>query len=95
MRSGWVISGAEVSVEFLEDVNIRVYPNPVLDSSIKVLFDARQSGALTLCNSLGQILYRATFEGTLEEIIKLRAAGLYFLKIELTSGQKIIRKIIK
>lgn len=95
MRSGWVISGAEVSVEFLEDVNIRVYPNPVLDSSIKVLFDSRQSGALTLCNSLGQILYRATFEGTQEEIIKLTAEGLCFLKIELTSGQKIIRKIIK
>ena len=95
MTSGWVIPGEQVSIDLVSDVEVAVYPNPVLGSSIKVIFEEYQTGNITLTNSLGQLIYNSDFEGTEKDISSFTNEGLYFLKIKLDSGELILKKIIK
>lgn len=95
MSSGWVIPGSEVSVDLPDDVNVRIYPNPLYGSSVRVAFDEYQTGSMSLTNSLGQLIYQRDFHGAENEISAFTTKGLYFLKIEFSDGKSIIKTIVK
>lgn len=78
-----------------ENSNINVYPNPVNDKlNIDFAFNFANS-KVNICNSLGQVVYSIENPNIIQEIdLRFLAGGIYYLKIQNNSEQKVF-KIIK
>lgn len=75
---------------------IKVYPNPVKEK-INIEFSVAEirETKLSIVNALGQVIYTRNAANQLEEIdLTIFKSGLYFLKIQSNSEQKVF-KIIK
>lgn len=96
VESGWVkIGNQDVSISETEKVASVIYPNPIVNNSINISFKEPQKGACSISNSLGQITQYILIDGNHFKINNLIEPGIYFLKIELNSGQIINEVLIK
>lgn len=75
---------------------IKVYPNPVKEKlNIEFSIAEVRETNLSIVNSLGQVVYMSNAKNQLEEIdLSSFKSGMYFLKIQNNSEQKVL-KIIK
>lgn len=94
-NSSCLIAGVEVF--FLNSNLIRIYPNPVKEL-LKIEFEMSEIDAkklrLMLSNSLGQVVYsKNNLEQKQEIDLSFLPNGIYFLKLQNNSEQKVIKLI--
>jgi hypothetical protein len=76
--------------------NIFIYPNPTNREFTIELGDITTGAKVTLTNNLGQVIIKRPFTMTSSIIIDIDGPeGIYFLKVEATSAEPKIFKIIK
>jgi hypothetical protein len=96
MNSGWVKMGSYgLSIIAVENITANVYPNPLTESTVVITFNKQQEGIYTIINTKGQMVRRSSFNGDYIEINNIKDKGLYFINIELNTGEKFSRTIIK
>lgn len=81
----------EIGIKF-EQPDINIYPNPVRDNLEINIPEDINSTSIKIINSIGQLM-----EESLSTSIDLShlTKGIYFIQIELTSGELITKKVLK
>jgi hypothetical protein len=85
--------------QYENPLSVNVYPNPA-DNELYVSLKFPITGTISLCDVLGRQIYSMNISNTgntlLEKInLDSFSSGVYFLTIETTSGQRIIKKVVK
>jgi hypothetical protein len=80
----------------LDQLSLQIGPNPVADKlKIEISESKVQNLRFTVQNALGQIVFREQFLEAKQEIdMNTFPSGIYFIKIQNNSGQKVF-KIVK
>lgn len=83
--------------ENLEELKLKVYPNPVLDRLRINIQGLHKNGELTIINPTGREHYRIGLENTLDDILEIDVSGwqsgLYVMQVR-TDQQLFVEKII-
>jgi hypothetical protein len=80
----------------VNNIDVTIYPNPN-EGTFTIRLEHYYSGyELEIANVIGQLVYKNVFEDAYAKEIKITGAnaGVYFLKIRLTDGSEVNRKII-
>ncbi len=78
------------------DESVKISPNPVGESNITVQFTEMRSGAFSIINSSGQVLYSETFTAQTSISIapdSFKQNAVVFAKIELDNGTIVVQEI--
>ncbi|MCP4442586.1 MAG: T9SS type A sorting domain-containing protein [Aureispira sp.] len=84
----------------VKEPNILVYPNPVSDKLIVQFQNIKESTNMQLSNAIGQTIYQQEIDDNssnpkIELDMTNLNVGLYFLTLQLKSGTKLNKQIIK
>lgn len=79
-----------------QSLNAFIYPNPVVNKmTLEFYFQVLSKQKITINNSLGQIVYSLNTVSQKQELdLSFLSSGIYYLKVENISGQKVF-KVIK
>ena len=79
---------------FINDSNLKIYPNPTSDKLVVELCNTISNNDLFVLNSLGQVVYSSVIQN--KAIVNLSdfENGVYFIKI-ITAKSTLIRKVVK
>mgnify|MGYP006075861671 FL=1 len=96
MNSGWVKMGSYgLSITEVDNISVNVYPNPLTENTVHINFKKQLDGVCTITNTKGSVLSRTLFNGNYIEINNIKRKGIYFITIELNSGERFSRRIVK
>ena len=89
-----------VNINEIEDIqSINLYPNPTMDlATLDMAFSKIVDVQVQVINMIGQVLFEASIEKTIEEKVELNMKdypnGMYFVKVKV-DNQTTIKKIMK
>lgn len=89
-----IIDDPVSSTADLELSGIEVYPNPFADQ-FEVQFENAEDRIIRVFNTTGQLLLEERISASRHMVDMSATAGVYWLKVEDTEGQTIIRKLVK
>lgn len=100
--NGSVVYSRAVKVEFINEGEIKIYPNPVTNGVLYVNFTAMSSGnyKAELINNIGQIVFENKIKnvsGSITQMLKIGklAAGHYVIRLtNVEAGSKTLRQVI-
>ena len=87
-----VYSIGEASVESIDNNNVSVYPNP---ANAEINIDGENIASIQICNLLGVVVYE-TQQCNDNNVISTdgMGAGNYFVRVTMTDGKVVMKKII-
>jgi hypothetical protein len=85
-----------------ENATLKIFPNPT-DGSITVIafsvYDAKSEKQITIENTLGEIIYRKTIDGSIDKIsfdaLSKAPKGMYIVRLTMPSGMLSEKVIVK
>ena len=94
VTSGRVSLGTIVNVEEIFKSDVVVYPNPIVDESVHIMFEESQEVTYSLISLLGQIVQQGSFCDSRFTLSDITKSGTYFLEINY-GDHKITKTILK